>query len=118
MRGTPISGQARGSTKAAWKAKVASQYQPVPGPPTTADVSVRITYYHDGAAPVDIDNIIKPIQDALIGMAYVDDRQVADVRAVRISLADARLITNPTADLIAALATPGDFVHVVVEDGA
>lgn len=118
VRGTPVSSQAK-RTKAAWKAKVASQCPSSSGPPTATDVSVAITYYHDGAAPaVDIDNIIKPIQDAMIGIVYLDDRQVADVRATRINTAVARLISSASPHLIAQLAIPGDFVHIVVDDGS
>ena len=33
--------------------------------------------------PVDVDNIVKPIQDALIGLIYVDDILITDVETRR-----------------------------------
>jgi Holliday junction resolvase RusA-like endonuclease len=44
------------------------------------DVALSITYYYDGDTP-DVDNIIKPIQDALIGIVYQDDSQVVEARS-------------------------------------
>ena len=38
--------------------------------------------------PVDTDNIIKPIQDALIGLVYENDSLVTDVESHRRSLSD------------------------------
>ncbi len=38
--------------------------------------------------PVDIDNIIKPIQDALVGVVFADDLQVTDVDSHRRFLSD------------------------------
>jgi hypothetical protein len=117
VRGTPVSLQARGPSLPAWKAKVRATC-PVPSSaPTTADVSVVITYFYDGTAPaVDIDNIIKPIFDAMKGVAYVDDNQVVAVHCSRVNTSAALLFANPTAALLAALAAPGDFVHVVVDN--
>jgi hypothetical protein len=33
--------------------------------------------------PADVDNVIKPVQDALAGWAYVNDRQVTDIDSHR-----------------------------------
>ncbi len=46
------------------------------------DLHLTLVYLYD-TAPVDIDNIIKPIQDALVGLIYQDDRQITDVQAHR-----------------------------------
>ncbi len=45
--------------------------------PAAHSVAIEIIYFYEGIAP-DVDNIVKPIQDALIGIAYVDDQQVTD----------------------------------------
>jgi crossover junction endodeoxyribonuclease RusA len=38
---------------------------------------VTVVYYHDGErVRIDEDNLSKPIQDALIGLVYADDRIV------------------------------------------
>jgi hypothetical protein len=45
-------------------------------------------------SPADIDNIIKPIQDALVGVVLADDFQVTDVDSHRRYLSDKINITN------------------------
>jgi len=44
--------------------------------------------------PADIDNIIKPIQDALVGVVYADDSLISDVDSHRRFLSDAIDVTN------------------------
>lgn len=80
--GPPVSQQARRRDRLrAWKATVrqeAEKYWPAGELPATSSVMVKVTYFYD-AISVDVDNIVKPIQDALIGLVYVDDEQVTDV---------------------------------------
>ena len=45
-------------------------------------------------SPADIDNIIKPIQDALVGVVYADDSLISDVDSHRRFLSDAIDVTN------------------------
>ena len=61
--------QVRAAAMAGW---------PTARPPFTVPVELRITHYVEW--PVgDMDNLIKPIQDALQGIVYVDDGAVKDV---------------------------------------
>ena len=46
--------------------------------PVTHPIMVTITYFFDDI-PVDVDNIPKPILDALKGLAFRDDSQVYDL---------------------------------------
>ena len=46
--------------------------------PVAVPVLVTITYFFDGT-PVDVDNIPKPILDALKGLVFRDDSQVYDL---------------------------------------
>lgn len=48
-------------------------------------VTVHITSYFS-MAPTDVDNIIKPILDALNGVVYVDDMQVQKVISEKVDL--------------------------------
>jgi hypothetical protein len=43
----------------------------------TDKLQIQITCFHDSATPLDADNMLKPIQDALIGIVYDDDRTPA-----------------------------------------
>jgi len=82
VHGRPISARARLRVRlAAWRQQVraaAIAKWPAGLAPYTVAVELRITHY----APkplADMDNLIKPIQDALQGVLYVDDRVVKDV---------------------------------------
>jgi crossover junction endodeoxyribonuclease RusA len=49
-------------------------------PPLQNDTFVHLTLVHIcGDISIDTDNIIKPVQDALIGLVYFDDNVVKDV---------------------------------------
>lgn len=75
-------------------------------------VEVRITNYFT-LAPPEIDNIIKPILDALNNLVYEDDKQVFRVVSERVDL-QAASISNPDPLLAQALATYDEIVHVIV----
>lgn len=86
-------------------------------PPNTApyhgDVSLSITYYYDGDAP-DVDNIIKPIQDALIGIVYRDDSQVVHAQSSRTRIDGSFTIRGASAILLLAFSKQDPFVHIKV----
>jgi crossover junction endodeoxyribonuclease RusA len=114
--GVPASAQAKARSKSAWKAKVAACAQaelPPQSVPTLDDLEIRIVYFHD-AAPLDVDNMIKPIQDALCGVVYDDDAQVTDTHGSRRSVNGAFQLTGLTPALAAAFLRGGPFVHVMV----
>ncbi len=64
----------------------------------------------------DIDNIAKPIVDALEGLIYDDDYIVTDVLCRRRSLDSDLEIQKPTASLLRSLAANREFVHVITDD--
>jgi crossover junction endodeoxyribonuclease RusA len=51
-------------------------------PCTTEGICLTLVYLCD-ESPADIDNIIKPIQDALIGVVFADDFLITDVDSHR-----------------------------------
>jgi crossover junction endodeoxyribonuclease RusA len=84
--------------------------------PQDGPVRVRITYYHDAdSPPVDADNIIKPIQDALSGIIYVDDKQVTDVDCAKRNIDGSFRIKNISPVLAAAFSEGVEFIHIRVE---
>lgn len=52
-------------------------------------VDVEVWFCAPAVTRPDVDNVLKPILDALVGVVYVDDRQVRSVRAVAIPRDDA-----------------------------
>ena len=65
---------------------------------------------------IDVDNIVKPIQDAIIGLAYVDDDQVTDVLARKRNLSGNFKVENMTSTLAEGFARGNEFLHIVVID--
>ncbi len=51
--------------------------------PTAESLKLQISYFYDQVATGDLDNIIKPIQDSLVGLIYIDDRQITDIACLR-----------------------------------
>lgn len=83
VNGPPVSHQTRHASRLyAWKQTVraaAARSWPAETPPLTARLKFTLTYYHDGVSiRLDNDNLVKPIQDALNGLVYEDDRQITD----------------------------------------
>ena len=112
--GTPKSLQASNSGKRAWKARVRG-YVPARAIPTAAAVQLRLYFFFNGTTGLDVDNIIKPISDALNGLVYNDDSQVTDVASLKRDLQDLPVILNPPPTLVTAIAIGGDFVYVRVD---
>jgi Holliday junction resolvase RusA-like endonuclease len=81
-------------------------------PTGSADVTVSITNYFT-LSPPDVDNIIKPILDALETVVYLDDQQVRKVMSEKVGLSNAR-IPDPSAVLAAALEKYTELLHIIV----
>jgi crossover junction endodeoxyribonuclease RusA len=99
-----------------WKRYVLAEAMKTwPGEPPVeaADLSVNLVYLCR-ADPADIDNIIKPIQDALVGLIYKDDALVTDVGSHRRDLALPIDITDlpPLLQLGVAGATECVYVRI------
>jgi Holliday junction resolvase RusA-like endonuclease len=61
----------------------------VPAPTKSKRLDVEIWFQAESLSRADVDNVIKPVLDALVGVVYDDDRQVRSVRAVAIPADDA-----------------------------
>ncbi|MBD2499643.1 RusA family crossover junction endodeoxyribonuclease [Anabaena azotica] len=77
----PLSVQANPKRLQQWKNFVRSEAQNVwQGNSPIQDANLQLTLvYLCGDSPPDIDNIIKPIQDALVGLVFEDDSLISDV---------------------------------------
>ena len=83
VQGTPVSLQtARAKSKEAWKQRVKeASYKSLPEGhfSTESPISVTLFYFPATEMQGDVDNIVKPILDALAKHIYSDDRQVERV---------------------------------------
>lgn len=80
VQGTPVSSQAkRPASKTGWKRRVRSASSKViPNTHFASNdrIAVTLFYFPDLAMQGDIDNIVKPILDALSQHIYMDDNQI------------------------------------------
>lgn len=117
--GPPVSQQTRRRERLkAWKTTVrqaAEKYWSSKQKTSTGLVMLQITYFYDSVA-MDVDNIVKPIQDAIIGLAYVDDDQVTDVLVRKRDLSGNFKVKEMTSTLAEGFARRNEFLYVVVID--
>jgi crossover junction endodeoxyribonuclease RusA len=115
----PVSQQARRQQRLReWREFVAEQARQAIQAPrelATEPVSLRLLYFYDEVA-LDVDNILKPIQDALIGVLIGDDSIVTDVELRRRGRRTEFTLGNVSPTLAAGLALGREFVYVALSD--
>ena len=119
IRGRPVSQQTRRRERLKeWKDLVRKEAMSFWSPSHTAaegPVCITVVYLYEEAA-LDVDNIIKPIQDALIGLAFPDDALVTDAIIRRRSLRGTFDLSDVSSVLIEGFEDGGEFVYVKVGD--
>lgn len=119
VEGPPVSQQARRRSRLhAWKDEVrreATARWPPGDLPTTASVQLSITYFYDSVS-MDIDNIPKPISDALNALVYIDDEQITDSVIRKRNLNNDLRVDNQSPLLAAALSRQNEFLYIVGEE--
>lgn len=118
IRRRPLSLQAKRSSLRKWKIFV--QAEALQTWSSTAvhqdgDLQFTLVYLCDEAPP-DIDNIIKPIQDALCGLVYSDDTLIADVDSHRRSFKGTFDLTRLPQLLLRGIALQDECVYVRVSN--
>lgn len=81
----PMSLQGNRANLRAWKEFVAGEAKTAWGarhPIRTGELHLTLAYL-SGVQPADVDNIIKPIQDALVGLVLADDSLIVAVESHR-----------------------------------
>ncbi len=73
-------------------------------------------YFSSDRMVGDIDNIVKPILDAMVRIAYADDREVERVTVQRFEPLDQWEFSDPSAQLVAALDNDPPVVYIRVDD--
>jgi hypothetical protein len=116
VQGTPVSLQAkRAESRAQWKERVRIASRPVLPEghwATTGRVSVTLFYFPEAAMQGDIDNIVKPILDALAQHIYIDDAQVERLVVQKFEPGNIFLFSAPTVILSAALRSRKPLLYV------
>ena len=82
-----------------------------------SDIDLQLTLvYLFNKDPVDIDNIVKPIQDALIGLVYEDDLLITDLRSHRRPLVGTFDLSKCPLPLIRGIVSGAECVYVQVAE--
>lgn len=76
---------------------------------------VELTYFYDDGAP-DVDNLPKPVLDALKGLTFVDDDQVTDLLVRKRDLSSNLRVEDATPIMAAGFDLGSPFIHVVVRE--
>ncbi|MEU1588468.1 MULTISPECIES: RusA family crossover junction endodeoxyribonuclease [Micromonospora] len=116
--GVPVSVQAKSTSRTRWKAAVSAAARaawPAGGEPLRGRLQIHVTCYHDSAPPLDVDNMLKPIQDALIGIVYVDDGQLVDCHGHLRDVNAQYGVRGMTPAQAHGFVSDGPFVHVRIE---
>lgn len=128
LTAVPLSLQASGVSKERWKGTVAQAARQRAEETVEfiwlddAPVAVTIFYFPISPMPGDVDNIVKPILDALNGQAYSDDRLVERVVSQKFEPEVAWSFGSPSAQLTAALDAisaadePQPVVYIRIDD--
>jgi len=74
---------------------------------------VIITYYYKGGA-LDVDNMPKPILDALNGLVYGDDSQITDLVCRKRDRNRDLQFQDPSSVLVETLGRSEQFLHITV----
>ena len=82
-------------------------------PPFVGEVMVVITYFFKGEA-LDVDNMPKPILDALNGLVYADDSQITDLVCRKRDRNRDLQFENPSSVLVETLGRSEQFLHITV----
>lgn len=120
VNGTPVSQQAkRTASLEEWKQNVkdASRVALPDGHfATDRRVSITMFYFPDGPMQGDIDNIVKPILDALCKHVYVDDRQVDRIWVQKFERGRDVVISSPSPVLAEALQGKTPLLYLRLSD--
>lgn len=117
--GRPISHQSRNKLQLSeWKAAVrrAAATRWGERQPLECGLRIAVAFYHDDPIPrFDGDNVLKPIQDALIGLLYRDDVQITDAAVRKTAIATPVVAWRASPELLGGFADGREFVHVILD---
>ena len=115
----PLSVQAKASNLQAWIEEVRRQAKKQwnrSTPLADEAFSLTLVFLYE-SDPIDVDNIIKPIQDALVGVVYPDDQLLTDVHSHRRLISDTLSFAGLPSTLATAIKNQKECVYLQVQAG-
>jgi crossover junction endodeoxyribonuclease RusA len=117
VKGRPASVQSSAGRKAAWMQAVAAAAAPRCQVPLVGDdLRIEITFFFNALPDFDSDNISKPICDALNGIAYGDDHQLAERLVKRRDMGAPYVFRGIHPELAVAIAEGDEFVYIEIDN--
>lgn len=119
VEGPPVSHQSQNKAAlAAWKGAVrAAAAQCWNQSPQSGLLKCTIMNFFEGPdAPMDDDNMAKPIRDAMNGVVYIDDSQIRHGEYLQASIDERYNVRGVSLVLLSAFHIGNPFVYVRVED--
>ena len=116
--GPPISNQSPGLNLQNWRTAVAAEALKHWSAATLAGkLKAIIINFHTGDKPsVDVDNMSKPILDAMQNIVYEDDRQIRQAEITHLRIDASLVFVGAPKVLVAAVQAGDQFVYVRIED--
>lgn len=113
----PLSVGSTNKSRQRWKDQIqkAARLEYYDEPLSDAALRLTIVFFYTNN-PVDVDNIIKPIQDALKGILYLDDRDIVDVHSYRRKCDEVISTDDWPPRLVDAYNLKSDCVYILVRD--
>lgn len=114
--GPPISNQSQGTNLQAWRAAVQAR-KLWKAAPLLGNLKGIIINFHEGDKPsLDVDNMSKPILDAMQAIVYVDDRQVRQCEITHVRIDAPFVFAGASKAVVSAVQAAQQFVYVRIED--
>src|SRR5579863_9587233 len=79
-------------------------------------LAVSLFYFPDSEMPGDLDNIVKPILDAMRGHIYIEDRRVERLVVQKFEPGRIFRFVSPSTTLLSALGRPKPALYVRLSD--
>jgi hypothetical protein len=120
VEGPPLSQQTRNPRRLReWKEYVraeATKLWPAQAP-VEIPLKLTVVYYHERpSVSIDHDNMIKPIQDALAGLIYKNDRQITDAQTRKTNIDGRFRLRRLSAVYARAFGGGREFVYIRIEE--
>src|SRR5437764_5659447 len=102
----------------AWQAAVRAEAAKVwPKPPLTGKLKFLVINFHEGdKPPMDDDNMVKPIRDALNKLVYQDDRQIRHSELIQVCIDAPMRLRKASKILLEAFQKGEEFLYVRIEE--
>ncbi len=116
--GPPVSNQSPGPNLTTWRGTVAGAATlGWPNPPLAGELkAVIINFYASTRPSVDVDNMSKPILDAMQNIVYADDRQIVQAEIAHLEIGAAFVILGVRPIIVRSIQSGNQFVYVRIED--